>query len=33
MEDVVELRLAGDEVVEARIARLAEVLDHPVDEL
>jgi hypothetical protein len=29
----VELRLAGDEVVEARLARLPEVLDDPVDEL
>ena len=33
MEDVVELRLAVDEVCEAALARLAEVLDDPVDEL
>ncbi len=33
VEDVVELRLARDEVVEAGAARLAEVLDDAVDEL
>ena len=33
MEDVVELRLAVDEVCEAALARLAEVLDDAVDEL
>jgi hypothetical protein len=33
MEDVVELRLARDEVGEAGAARLAEILDDPVDQL
>ena len=33
VEDVVELRLPGDEVVETGAARLSEVLDHAVDEL
>ena len=33
VEDVVELRLARDQVVEAVLARLAEVLDDAVDEL
>src|SRR5436190_859446 len=33
VEDVVELRLARDQVVEALLARLAEVLDHAVDQL
>ena len=33
VEDVVELRLAGDQVVEALLARLAEVLDDAVDQL
>jgi hypothetical protein len=33
VEDVVELRLARDEVVEAGAPRLAEILDHAVDEL
>jgi hypothetical protein len=33
VEDVVELGLAGDEVLEALLARLPEVLDHAVDEL
>jgi hypothetical protein len=33
MEDVVELRPAGDEVVEAGLARLPEILDDAVDEL
>jgi hypothetical protein len=33
VEDVVELRPAGDEVVEAGLTRLAEVLDDAVDEL
>ena len=33
MEDVVELRLARDEIGEALLARLAEVLDDAVDQL
>jgi len=33
VEDVVELRLACDQVLEAGLTRLAEVLDDPVDEL
>ena len=33
MEDVVELRLARDEVGETLLARLAEILDDAVDEL
>jgi hypothetical protein len=33
VEDVVELRLAGDQVVEAPLARLAEILDDAVDQL
>jgi len=33
MEDIVELRLAGDEIVETLLARLAEVLDDAVDQL
>ncbi len=33
VEDVVELRLAGDQVGEALLARLAEVLDDAVDQL
>jgi hypothetical protein len=33
VEDVVELRLPGDEVVEARAARFPEIRDDAVDEL
>src|SRR6478609_8219046 len=33
VEDVVELRLAADEIVEALLARFAEVLDDAVDQL
>ena len=33
VEDVVELRLAGEQVVEHRLARLAEVLGDPVQQL
>ena len=33
VEDVVELRLAGEQVVEHRLARLAEVLGHAVEQL
>ena len=33
VKDVVELRLAADQVVEAALPRLAKVLDDPVDEL
>jgi hypothetical protein len=33
VEDVVELRAAGDEIVEARLPRLAEVFDDAVEEL
>ncbi len=33
MEDVVELRLAGDEIGEALLAGLPEVLDDAIDEL
>jgi hypothetical protein len=33
VEDVVELRLPGDQVVEALLARLPEVLDDAVDQL
>jgi hypothetical protein len=33
VEDVVKLRLAGDQVVETPLARLTEVLDDAVDEL
>ncbi len=33
MEDVVELRLAGDEIGEALLPRLAEVLDDAIDQL
>jgi hypothetical protein len=33
VEDVVELRLAGDEIVETGVAGLPQVRDHAVDEL
>src|SRR6185295_14953695 len=32
-EDVVELRLTGDEIVETGLTRLAEILDDAVDQL